>query len=166
MKPSKPWRDRVVLGAWSSRNIDLCKAHLPGFPIAFIGWSLAEACRLLRDDPQVDFNLLQPSLVGPCGSRFIRKARRAGRSLFVWTVNRERWMEWSIRKGVDGVITDDPRLFLEVCERWKAGGGQRGVTVGQLLSQLFVQLLMLLLAPLGWYLVRRANGKRRVPVKV
>ncbi len=37
----------------------------------------------------------------------------------MWTVNEEQWMEWSIRKGVDGVITDDPKLFLEVCQRWE-----------------------------------------------
>lgn len=31
-------------------------------------------------------------------------------------------MEWSIRKEVDGVITDDPKLFLEVCERFSLEG--------------------------------------------
>lgn len=27
-------------------------------------------------------------------------------------------MKWSIRKGVDGVVTDDPKKYLEVCERY------------------------------------------------
>lgn len=35
-------------------------------------------------------------------------------------------MEWSIRKGVDGVITDDPELFLEVCGRHGGEAGAKG----------------------------------------
>ncbi len=41
--------------------------------------------------------------------------------MFVWTVNKEMWMEWSIRHEVDGVISDDPKRFLEVCKRWGSG---------------------------------------------
>lgn len=44
--------------------------------------------------------------------------KAAKRSLFVWTVNEEEWMRWSIKKGVDGVITDDPKKYLEVCEEY------------------------------------------------
>jgi len=161
------WEKRVVLGAWSERYVELCRKHLPGFAVAFINWSLTEAERMLRES-DVWFNLLQPSLVGPCGSRFIEEARSEGRHLFVWTVNRERWMHWSIRKGVDGVITDDPKLFLEVCEKWRAGGGQRRTTPGQFLRQVFVQFMMTAFAPLIWLVVRRKriDKKRMVPVKV
>jgi hypothetical protein len=63
--------------------------------------------------------MFQKVLVGPCGTRFIAAARRAGRNIFVWTVNEEEWMEWSIRKELDGVISDDPKLYLEVCDRWR-----------------------------------------------
>jgi len=35
-------------------------------------------------------------------------------------------MEWSIRKQADGVITDDPKLFLEACERHTVGGDGSG----------------------------------------
>ena len=28
-------------------------------------------------------------------------------------------MRWSINKEVDGVITDDPKRFLEVCKEWE-----------------------------------------------
>jgi len=73
--------------------------------------------------PDVDFNMLQPTLIGPCGKLFMHKARKLKRKLYVWTVNEEHWMEWSIRKKVDGVITDDPKLFLEVCDRYVLGGG-------------------------------------------
>ena len=28
-------------------------------------------------------------------------------------------MKWSIRKQVDGVITDDPKMFLDVCKKYR-----------------------------------------------
>jgi phosphatidylglycerol phospholipase C len=56
---------------------------------------------------------------------------KAGRRLYVWTVNEEAWMEWSVRKAVDGVVTDDPRLMREVCDRMVGndGGGGRRIVV-------------------------------------
>lgn len=169
VKPShsvRQWEDRIVLGAWTRGYIDLCRERLPGFSIAFINWSLSEAATLLREEEDVGFNLLQPSLVGPRGSWFIRQTRKAGRNLFVWTVNKERWMHWSIRKGVDGVITDDPKRFLEVCEQWKAGGGQRSTTPRQLLREVMVLSLMIVFTPLVWYIRWKVNRRRMVPVKV
>jgi phosphatidylglycerol phospholipase C len=91
-------------------------------------------------------NMNQMSLIGPVGWYFLRKVRKDNRQLFVWTVNSERWMRWCIRKNaclraqpssnigdknddpqnltqgvkvIDGVITDDPELFLQVCKRWE-----------------------------------------------
>lgn len=103
--------------------------HLPGFPIAYIGWSLPYATALLRHEG-VSFNLQQRVLVGPWGARFLRRARELGRAVFVWTVNDEEWMEWSVRKEVDGVITDDPKLFLDVCRRHDDHDGSGGGTDG------------------------------------
>jgi phosphatidylglycerol phospholipase C len=62
------------------------------------------------------FNMLQNNMVGPFSSAFSRSLREAKRSIFFWTVNDERWMKWSILKEVDGVITDDPKKFLKVCD--------------------------------------------------
>jgi phosphatidylglycerol phospholipase C len=61
--------------------------------------------------------MFQRGLVGPFGTKFIRKAKAANRLIFAWTVNEEEWMEWSIKKGLDGVITDDPKLYRDVCDR-------------------------------------------------
>jgi len=33
-------------------------------------------------------------------------------------VNDEQWMRWSIKQEVDGVITDDPKKYLEVCKNY------------------------------------------------
>lgn len=81
-------------------------------------------------------------MIGPSGKRFTREAQNADRQLFAWTVNEGRWMEWCIRENleskavaeikpeqdggtpshcalVDGVITDDPKLYLQVCQRYE-----------------------------------------------
>lgn len=62
--------------------------------------------------------MLQKSMVGPCGNAFLRDLKVADRLIFFWTVNEEVWMKASIRKKVDGVITDDPKKFLEVCKNY------------------------------------------------
>ena len=69
----------------------------------------------------VGFNMYQASLMLPWGQAFVRKAQNDGRPVYAWTVNEERRMRWDIRHGLDGVITDDPKLFLEVREGWHEG---------------------------------------------
>jgi phosphatidylglycerol phospholipase C len=60
--------------------------------------------------------MLRKAMVGSKGTRFLRDCRKANRAVFVWTVNDENWMLWSIKQGFDGVITDDPKKYLEVCK--------------------------------------------------
>nr|XP_036589265.1 glycerophosphoryl diester phosphodiesterase [Colletotrichum truncatum]KAF6801270.1 glycerophosphoryl diester phosphodiesterase [Colletotrichum truncatum] len=114
------WEKRMVFGCWNQPYIDHVQAILPRFPLALISWSPLYARKFLPQ-PGISFNMFQKSLVGPLGKSFIRDIRAADRRLYAWTVNEEEWMEWSIRKGVDGVITDEPEVFLEVCRRWKGG---------------------------------------------
>lgn len=115
VSPSRPWSQRVVLGCWAGTYLDSCHKYLPDFPITYIGFSTALARPFLQV-PNVSFNILQQVLMGPFGNGFIRDVKKAGRELFVWTVNEDRMMRWSIRKHVDGVITDDPKRFLEICD--------------------------------------------------
>ena len=118
IRPLRLRRDGNADRLGQQNYVDICKEYLPGFPVAYIGASLLYASRFLKQ-PGVDFNLLQQMLVGPCGAAFLRAARKAERNVYLWTVNDEQWMEWSIRKGVDAVITDDPKHFLEVCKQWE-----------------------------------------------
>ncbi|KAH8893413.1 glycerophosphoryl diester phosphodiesterase [Thozetella sp. PMI_491] len=115
---ARPWKDRIVMGGWNDNYLSLCQEYFPGFHAAFIGSALVFAFPLLKK-PSIDFNIFQKVLPGPLGSHFLAAAKKAERNVYVWTVNQEEWMEWSIRKEVDGVITDDPKLYLEVCERWE-----------------------------------------------
>jgi len=64
--------------------------------------------------------MFQMLLVGPRGNALLREVKRkkSDRSVLLWTVNEESWMKWSIRKEVDGVITDDPKKYLEVCKSY------------------------------------------------
>jgi phosphatidylglycerol phospholipase C len=63
--------------------------------------------------------MFQKLIVEPRGNALLRDVKKANRSIFLWTVNEESWMKWSIRKEVDGVITDDPKKYLEVCKSYK-----------------------------------------------
>ncbi|RDL39214.1 putative Glycerophosphoryl diester phosphodiesterase [Venustampulla echinocandica] len=117
-KPSRPWKQRILLGCWAAKHLPLCTKYLPGYSITHIGFSITYARQFLKV-PGAGFNMLQKIMVGPFGNAFLRDVKTAKRSIFVWTVNEEDWMKWSIRKEVDGVITDDPKKFLEVCDTYQ-----------------------------------------------
>ncbi|EPE29484.1 PLC-like phosphodiesterase [Glarea lozoyensis ATCC 20868] len=116
--PSKPWNQRLVLGCWLAKLLPLCFRYLPGFPITHIGVSI-EYARQFFNVKGVSFNMLQQVMVGPFGNAMRKKIKKDNRSLFLWTVNEVEVMKWSIRKEVDGVITDDPKKYLEVCDTYE-----------------------------------------------
>ncbi|KAK2019197.1 glycerophosphoryl diester phosphodiesterase [Colletotrichum eremochloae] len=125
-----PWEKRIVFGCWNQPYITHVRTILPAYALALISWSPLYARKFLSaSQPNLSFNMFQKALVGPVGQRFIKDVQEADRRLFAWTVNDEEWMEWSIRAGVDGVITDDPELFLEVCRRWKGDDDDDETTV-------------------------------------
>jgi len=115
VKPSRPWKERVLLGCWAAKYLPLCTKYLPSYSITHIGFSTVYARQFLKV-PNVSFNMLQKIMLGPLGNAFLRDVKKAKRSIFVWTVNEEEWMKWSIHKEVNGVITDDPKKYLEVCK--------------------------------------------------
>lgn len=63
--------------------------------------------------------MLQKMMIGPGGKSFMRDVKKADRSLFLWTVNDDRTMKWCLSKEIDGVITDDPKRFLELSHAYK-----------------------------------------------
>lgn len=68
--------------------------------------------------------MLRQILVGPGGSKFMADAKAAERSMLVWTVNEEQWMRWCIKNKIDGVISDDPKKYLELCEKYDSAGSK------------------------------------------
>ncbi|KAF6811265.1 glycerophosphoryl diester phosphodiesterase [Colletotrichum sojae] len=113
-----PWNQRVIFGCWNRPYIDAVRTLLPTYPLALISWSPLYA-RSFLSQPSLSFNMFQKSLVGPLGKKFIRDVHHADRAVFAWTVNDEEWMEWCINSGVDGVITDEVEVYLDVCRRRK-----------------------------------------------
>jgi hypothetical protein len=116
-----PWTSRIVMGIWAAKYLPLCRKHVTAFPISHIGFSTIYARQFLAA-PNVSFNMLQRVLLGWSGRRFMADVRAAKRPLFVWTVNDDNLMRWCIHKEVDGVITDNPKRFNEICRDWEKEG--------------------------------------------
>lgn len=112
------WTQRIVLGCWTARHLRLCHELLPDFAIAWIGITLALAREPLKV-PNVAMNMRQEPLYGFGGRCFIRECQAGGRPLYAWPVNKEGWMRWAIGRKLDGVITDDPKKYLEVCDKYR-----------------------------------------------
>ena len=69
----------------------------------------------LGDILKMDVDLLSID-TGTANSVLIRSAHQAEREVHVWTVNEASVMNTMIGKGVDQIITDDPKLLGEVME--------------------------------------------------
>lgn len=108
----RPWKERIVLGIWAPEFLPLCARYLDGYQITHIGFSIryAEEFRKVKG---VGFNLLQKGLVSDEGETFVKEVQAEGRKIFVWTVNDEVGMKWSLGNEVDGVVTDDVAKWFE-----------------------------------------------------
>ena len=142
VKPgARPWNDRIVLGIWAAKFLPLCTKYLSGFPVSYIGFSTCYARQFLKV-PNVSFNMLQKVLLGPIGSNFIKEVKDAGRQIFTWTVNEDNMMKWSIQQELDGVITDDPRRFKEICDNWTDNEPRARPSVMQWLYTFWLYMLI------------------------
>ncbi|KAH7356898.1 putative glycerophosphoryl diester phosphodiesterase [Rhexocercosporidium sp. MPI-PUGE-AT-0058] len=159
VKPSRKWAERIILGCWNAKYLPICAKHLPGFPITHIGWNIPYARQFL-EIPGISFNMFQRMMIGPGGGKFMKDVRKAGRALFLWTVNDDNSMRWSISKGVDGVITDDPKRYLELCE------GYRGERVGVSWRGWSAFVLAKVMVPFFRLLVKYKYGTRMSTGKV
>ena len=64
---------------------------------------------------------MQASLVSPYGRGFIRQVQAHHQPIISWTVNDEKNIDWCIRRGLDGIITDNLPKVLEMCETYGEG---------------------------------------------
>jgi phosphatidylglycerol phospholipase C len=138
--------------------LPLCEKYLPGYPITHIGFSISYARRFL-EVPNVAFNMLQQIMVGPFGEAFLKDVKAAERPIFLWTVNDETAMKWSIYKGVDGVITDDPKKYLGVCNSYK--GEKIRLTVSSLMFIIFLNMMTRVFGVLFRYRIARIAAARK-----
>jgi len=155
--PSRPWHNRIVLGCWAAKYLPLCSQYLPGFPVSHIGFSTLVASYFFTI-PNISFNMQQAVLMTPWGKAFIRKAQREQRALYAWTVNTESRMRWDIRQGLDGVITDDPRLFLEVRNSWHERT-KDGLSVKDGLEVIRINFFAVIYSMLFWCMFGMGEGR-------
>lgn len=74
----------------------------------------------------------------------------------------EEWTAASIRNEVDGVITDEPKRFLELCDQWSSEEVREralGATVKQTLPWLIINVLNSFGGLISW-LVQGAPSRR------
>lgn len=68
-------------------------------------------------------------------------------------------MKWSIAHGLDGVITDDPKRYLEVVEEWEAGNRDPGrVRWTQRALMMWINVLVIVF---GFVFKWKYGGKRQ-----
>lgn len=60
-------------------------------------------------------------------------------------------MRWSISKKLDGVITDDPKRFLEVCDDWEHGRRKVNITWSQWMGILWINFMVLIFGAIFWW---------------
>jgi hypothetical protein len=159
--PNRPWQNRIVLGIWAAKYLPLCSRYVPGFSTSHIGFSTLIASYFFTV-PNISFNMAQVVLMTPWGKAFVRKAHRDKRAVYAWTVNEESRMRWSIRKGLDGVVTDDPKLFLEVRKNWHAGT-KDGLRIMDVFNIVRVNVFAVIYTILFWIMfgLREGRSKRR-----
>jgi glycerophosphoryl diester phosphodiesterase len=113
--------DRVGIGSFSDRRLGRVRELSRGRactsmgPRAVAGARAAALCGLM---PRAGADCVQVPLrrgrIPIVTAGFIRAAHRAGLPVHVWTVNAESSMHDLLDLGVDGIMTDRPRLLRDV----------------------------------------------------
>lgn len=117
-QPSAPWKQRIVLGLWAAKYLPPAQEHLPGFPMMHIAFSTTYARQFFEVD-NVGFNMMFYALLMPGGKSFLRDAQQVyHRKMLSWTINSEENMKWCIRRGLDGVVTDEVEKYLALAENF------------------------------------------------
>ncbi len=102
-----PSRDDAVLMSLDQPAVKQLKTLMPDLPV---GYLLSVGVGELREMPG-DFLAVSRQTAN---AAFLRRTARQGRVVHVWTVNRKQDMIDLIVLGVDGLITDDPALAVQV----------------------------------------------------
>lgn len=117
-QPPAPWSKRVVLGLWAAKYLPPAQEQLPGYPIMHIAFSTTYA-RQFFEVENVGFNMMFYALLMPGGRSWLREAQEVyKRKVLSWTINGEDNMKWCIRRGLDGVVTDEVERYMDVANHF------------------------------------------------
>lgn len=82
--------------------------------------------------------------------------------MYAWTVDDDEMMKWCISKSIDGVITDDPKRFLEVCDEWESGKREIKTSWGTWAQTLWIYLMVCIFGVVfRWKYRARVEGRER-----
>jgi glycerophosphoryl diester phosphodiesterase len=121
--------DRVCVGAFSDERLERVRTLLPGVftslgPIATLQLGLAaqgqDVPELAAPCVQVPTHYADTEIVTPA---FVEAAHGRGMQVHVWTIDEQDEMTRLLDLGVDGIMTDRPKVLHDVLE-------QRGQWVG------------------------------------
>ncbi|TFK28542.1 PLC-like phosphodiesterase [Coprinopsis marcescibilis] len=104
---------RILLGLWHPKFIKVAKEVLPYCRRAHIGWSIDVARRYFWDDVDT-FSIAMCVLASPEGRRFLEECKKCDKQVAVWTVNTKEEMVEACRWGVDVIITDHTKTWLDL----------------------------------------------------
>ena len=60
-------------------------------------------------------------------------------------------MKWAISKELDGVITDNPKRFLDVCDEWEQGKREFSISWGQWMMIAWISFMVLIFGAIFWW---------------
>ncbi len=112
---------RVVFGSFCGPLVARLRADNPGIQTFFTRKEILRL-KFTGRASGAGTHVSAPEFTGSDGDRglrlvtrrFIRAAHRAGIPVYAWTVNRRDRMEGLIGMGIDGIVTDDTALLVEV----------------------------------------------------
>ena len=111
--------ESILLSSFFSKNLKRAANLLPKTPRGLLalpgllgGWARTYGFRL------GDYQALHPFYKNTTAQQ-IARAHRMGRRVHVWTVNAADQIHQLLGWGVDGIITDDPQLAVEIIGRAK-----------------------------------------------
>ncbi|KAI0268169.1 PLC-like phosphodiesterase [Gloeopeniophorella convolvens] len=104
---------RIILGLWHPRFVTAAKVHIPYCKRSHIGAGPDIARKYFWDDCDA-FSMWFPGLATADGEKFRRECKKAGKQLMVWTVNDPSQMMEAVRWGVDAILTDVTKTWLQL----------------------------------------------------
>lgn len=163
----KPWSQRILFGVWSSGYLPLAAKFLPKFPVVYTGFHLSHARHNLGF-PHVGSNMLVQTWLAPGGRRLLQECQTRPGTNIAWTVNDRDKAQWCARRGVDGMITDDPAALVKILELYDERAEESMMPIS--FSACFdVAIIFLLVNCFFWYFrrvmkldygdVRRTSGR-------
>jgi len=104
---------RIILGLWHPRFLSAAKAHVPYCKRSHIGSAPDIARKYFWKDCDA-FSMWFPGLATADGEKFRCECKKAGKQLMVWTVNEPAQMMEAVRWGVDAILTDVTKTWLDM----------------------------------------------------